>query len=318
MAIKSIPWRSLLDLRKVARHYGDDLLDISPGESFLSLREAHELLENVPDSRWRHCLNKEGKLELAALSDSVDFLEIFSRSGNLTLGAARQGLQVGPIIDKRPGIGHDDAFSIDIEKASDRKLVWALVVVLRPRWIHCGFPCTFWVMISHWTRERDLDRNERDRMESLLYITFSRQLVYYQASHRRHSSIENPKGSVAWDLDIVQDMMGASNLCCVGVPLCAWGVKGMWSGKFFDKTMRFACTFAMEPLARKCPKDHEHQRVVKLFAQKRGEPDPAHSYRNWRKDACVISAQYPLPFCEAWVTLAKTLIPPAAAFLSLR
>ena len=203
-------------------------------------------------------------------------------------------------------------FSIDIKKASDRKLVWALVLVLCPCWIHCGTPSTFW-----HRRYLKKPMNEKDRLESLLYITCSRQLVHYQVSYRRHSSIENPQGSVAWDLDIVRDMMSASNMRYVDMDLCAWGAKDPWSGRFYNKTMRFACTFAMGPLARKCPKDHEHQRVVKLFAQKRGEAVPGYSKRSWRK-RCEISAQYPLPFCEAWVTLAKTLIPPAAAFLSLR
>ena len=145
-----------------------------------------------------------------------------------------------------PGIGHGPAFSIDIKKASDRKLVWALVMVLCPRWIHCGFPCTFWVAIAHWTRIRDLDKNEMDRMESLLYITTSRQLVYYQASRWRHSSIENPQGSVAWALDIVQDMIRASKMSYVDTDLCAWGAKDPCSGKFYHKTMRLACMFNVE------------------------------------------------------------------------
>ena len=61
LASKSIPWSSLPYLheaalaviRVVATLYGDDLLDISPGKSFLNLREAHELLESIPASRWR-------------------------------------------------------------------------------------------------------------------------------------------------------------------------------------------------------------------------------------------------------------------------
>ena len=147
LASKSIPWRSLsylreaalADIRVVAKLYGDDVLDISPGESFLNLREAHELLESIPASRWRHRLNNQGELKPAALGNSVDFLEVFPGCGHLTLGAARQGLQVGPSIDQRPGIGHDNAFSIDIKKASDRKLVWALVMVL----CHAGFTADF-------------------------------------------------------------------------------------------------------------------------------------------------------------------------------
>ena len=127
----------MADIRVVAKLYGDDLLGISPGESFLNLREARELLESIPASRWRHCLNTQGDLKPAALGNSVDVLEIFSGCGHLSLGAARQGLQVGPSIDKRPGIGHDKPFSIDLKKASDRKLVWALAMVLCPRWMRC-------------------------------------------------------------------------------------------------------------------------------------------------------------------------------------
>ena len=309
LASKSIPWRSLpylreaalADIRVVAKHYGDDLLDISPGESFLNLREARELLESNPASRWRHCLNKQGELKPAALDNSVDFLEIFSGCGHLTLGAARQGLQVGPSIDKRTGIGHDNAFSIDIKKASDRKLVWALVMVLCPRWIHCGFPCTFWVGMAHWTRIRDLDTNEVDRMESLLYITFSRQLVYYQASRWRHSSIENPQGSLAWSLDIVQDMIKASKMSYVDMDLCAWGAIDPCSGKFYHKTMRLACTFNVESLMRRCPKDHEHEIVQ---GKLKGSP-----FKGRTRSA--ISGQYPLPLCDAWASLAKRLISPS-------
>ena len=63
----------MADIWVVAKLYGDDLLDISPGESFLNLREARELLESIPASRWRHSLNKQGEGELS-LDNSVDFL----------------------------------------------------------------------------------------------------------------------------------------------------------------------------------------------------------------------------------------------------
>ena len=106
-----------------------------------------------------------------------------------------------------------------------------------------------------------LGKDEMDRMESLLYITFSRQLVYYQASRWRHSSIENPQGSVAWDLDIVQDMIHANKMSYKDTDLCAWGAKDPCSGKFYYKTMRLACTFNVESLMRRCHNDHEHEHV---------------------------------------------------------
>ena len=181
-----------------------------------------------------------------------------------------------------------------------------MVMVLCQRWIHCGFPCTFWVAIAHWTRIRDLDKNEMDRrrMESLLYITFSRQLVYYQVSRWRHSSIDNPQGSQAWDLDIVQDMIHASKISIVDTDLRAWGAKDPCSGKLYNKTMRFACTFNMESLTRRCQKDHEHERARGVI--------PEGPLKGRSRSA--ISGQYPLPLCDAWASLAKKI---HIAFLTL-
>ena len=99
-----------------------------------------------------------------------------------------RSLSVGPAIDRRQG--QANAFEIDLRKESDRRAVWALVVVLMPAWIHLGVPCTFWIAMAHWTRRRDLDLNEQARIEALVFVVFSRQLVCYQASRRRHSSIE--------------------------------------------------------------------------------------------------------------------------------
>ena len=71
LASPSIPWRRLpylrweamADIRVVADIYGKDLLDVSPGTSFLDLSQARVLLDTIPDSLWRHCLDKQGNLE---------------------------------------------------------------------------------------------------------------------------------------------------------------------------------------------------------------------------------------------------------------
>ena len=167
-----------------------------------------------------------------------------------------------------------------------------VVVVWCPCWIHCSFPHAFWTQMGHWSRIRDLSKNEMDRMESLLYIAFSRQLVYYQVSQRRHSSIENPRSSVAWDLDIVQDMIHASKMGIVDTDICAWGSKDPSNGKFFQQTQRIASTFNVKSLIRRCNKDHEHQHVCGRL-------------RSWL---------FPLPLCDAWASLAKNHI----TFLTLR
>ena len=214
------------------------------------------------------------------------------------MAAAVNGLRVGPSIDKLPGIGHAPGFSIDIRKPADRKIVWALLVVLNPLCIHMGFPGTFWGRIAHWTRSRDLERNEESRLEALVYIICSRQLVYYQASCRRHSSIENPPDSVAWNLDVVQDMVHAGKMQCVMTHGCAWGSKDPVSGSFYRSSMKLACTFNIISLERKCPGDHEHEKV---WGHIRKGP-----FKGMARSA--LSGRYPLSMCDAWASAARQQI----------
>ena len=85
MASRAIPWRSLpymrceamADIRVVADIYGLDLLDVLPGTSFLDLSQARAILDSIPASLWRHCLDKQGNLKLDTVDDIIHFLEMF-------------------------------------------------------------------------------------------------------------------------------------------------------------------------------------------------------------------------------------------------
>ena len=185
-------------------------------------------------------------------------------------------------------------FPVDIRKPADRKLVRACVVVL----MHSACLCTYWIAIAHWTRVRDLERNEESRLEALVYIIFSRQLVYYQASRRRHSSIENPPGSVTWDLDIVQDMVHAGKMQCVRTDSCAWGSKDPVSGRFYRSSMKLACTFNIISLERKCPGYHEHEKVCGTI--RKG------LFKGMARSA--LSGRYPFSMCDTWASAARQQI----------
>lgn len=305
LASPELHWRSLpylrtsafSDIPAIAQLYGADLAGTCPDPQWLDAHEARSFLANLPQTYWWH-LDAKGELKTFCLERAVDFLEIFSGCGHLTLGAAQSGLRVGPSIDKCPGAGHPDTFAVDIRQAHDRRIVWALVCLLMPLWIHVGFPCTFWVAIAHWTRRRDLDRNERARKEALVFIIFARQIVLYQASRRRHSSIENPPRSVSWDLDIVKDMIREASMALVEMDLCTWGATDPGSGLHYHKTMRFACTFDMKPLARRCPTNHEHEAIKGVVSQ-----GPLKG-----RSRSSLSGRYPLPLCIAWASLAKSSI----------
>ena len=79
LASPSIPWRSLpylrceamADIHVVADKYGLDLLDVLPGTSFLELSRARALLDSIPGSLWRHCLDKQGNLQQDTVDDSI-------------------------------------------------------------------------------------------------------------------------------------------------------------------------------------------------------------------------------------------------------
>ena len=151
----------------------------------------------------------------------------FDLLGSVAMYAGRPQHRLAP----RPG--RFRFVSLEFAQAFGSQNFWALMVCLKPAWAHIGFPCTFWVAIAHWTRIRDLDANEQLRLEALAFIVFARQCVHYQSSRGRHASLENPLGSQAWNLDVVQDMMSSSGMGCVQTELCAWVSKNPWSGTYY-------------------------------------------------------------------------------------
>ena len=185
-----------------------------------------------------------------------------------------------------------------MHERSDRRILGTLIVWLSPEWVHIGFPCTFWVAIAHWTRIRDLDANQQTRLEALAFIVFARQCVHYQSSRGRHARLENPAGSQAWNLDVVKEMISSSGMGCMQTELCPWGSKDPWSGKFYQKGLRFASTFNMAPLERKCPRNHEHEQIQGAIPG------------DLSKGKCrsALSGQYPLPLCKVWVECAQSQI----------
>ena len=72
----------------------------------------------------------------------IDALEVYAGCGGWTKACHSCGLKVGPLIDNEYGKGRWDLLS-----AKWRRLLWAVMVVCQPTWIHSGFPCTFWVLM---------------------------------------------------------------------------------------------------------------------------------------------------------------------------
>ena len=292
---RQAPWLrmdAMADIGAIAIKYGGDLGSPEPPPSWLDTSIAHQLLES---RRWM-ALNKDGDLEPIG-SQPVDFMEVFSGCGHLSLGVAQSGLRVGPSIDKEFGLGNGNC-CVDICTAPGRQLVWALLVVFMPLWVHLAYPCTFWSWLAHITRRQDDVTNEKSRLQALMFIVFTRQVVRFQASRRRHFSFENPPRCVSWDLDIVQSMLSQYQMQCVGMDLCVWGAVDPGSGVAYKKAIKFACSFDISSLQRKCTRDHVHQKVEGVVASgpERG------------KRRSTISGRYPMPLCRAWAVIARGIL----------
>ena len=75
---------------------------------------------------------------------------------------------------------------------SSRRLIWAILAVAKPRWIHTAPPCTFWPILSRWCNKRSDAMQEQFRLRVLVYLIFSVQLCEYQAKAGRGWSFEHP------------------------------------------------------------------------------------------------------------------------------
>ena len=151
---RSLPYlcpNAFADIAGIATKYGHDLAGIEPLVEWLDVGQALEVLNRLP---WLH-LDASGSLTSFSPDKTVDFLEFFSGCGHLTLAAACSGMRVAPSIDKLVGTGHGMTF--DLRTATDRRVVWALLLVVSPKWVHISYPCTFWTWLAHWTRRQSAE-----------------------------------------------------------------------------------------------------------------------------------------------------------------
>ena len=176
----------------------------------------------------------------------IDALEVYAGCGGWTKACHSCGLKVGPLIDKF-GKGRWDLLS-----AKWRRLLWAVMVVCKPTWIHSGFPCTFWVLMAHLTCRLTSARKETKRMQALVHVVLTLQLAMWQRQHNLIMSFENPPGAQSWRLDIVLQTMRITGMKQVYFDSCAWGHHDPVSMKPYLKPQCIAASVDLSPLERRC------------------------------------------------------------------
>ena len=76
----------------------------------------------------------------------VDFLEVFSGEEGLSLAIHREGHAVGQSID-RLRMTYGQRWDL-VKHTGRRRLIWLIVVVLRPKGCHVATPCDPWCVLG--------------------------------------------------------------------------------------------------------------------------------------------------------------------------
>ena len=276
------------DLHILADMFGGDLLNATMPASGGS----------VPSS-WLEYSSCAAVLREHGISPSrVDVLEVYAGCANWTSACRVAGLSVGPAIDNK----HQQS-RWDLLSAKWRRVLWAIAVVCQPRWIHSGFPCTFWVRLAHLTRKKTREQNEADRLRALVHVVVTTQLANWQHRHNLIMSFENPPGAASWNLDIVQRTLAEAKMQRVYFDSCAWGHCDVESGKPYLKRQCIAASASVDlsPLARKCTCPGGRARgvhqVVEGTVRVPGEQKAV--------SRSTKSGEYPTALCRAWAQLVK-------------
>ena len=156
---------------------------------------------------------------------------------------------MGPPIDTKLAIGGK---AWNMLEPRYRRLLWAIVVACQPRWIHSGFPCTFWSSLAHCTRNRSAEDDEATRLREMVHLVLTLQLARWQASHKLHISLENPPKCASWRMDITRDTLAAIGAKKYFFDSCAWGHRDPGNGKPYKKTQCIASTGDLSSLVRTC------------------------------------------------------------------
>ena len=133
-----------------------------------------------------------------------------------------------------------------------RRVLWAVVVVCKPKWIHSAFPCTFWVHIAHMTCKATPTQKETKRLKALVGVVLTLQLAMWQHQHNLIMSFGNPPAASSWRLDIMLQTMRNTGMKQMATDSCPWDHHDPVSKKPYLKRQRFAASVGMSSLERRC------------------------------------------------------------------
>ena len=271
------------DLECIASKYGADLASADTTK--------------VPRDWLDPALARSLLLEAGLPIDLIHMLEVYAGTGNFTSAWRLIGLNTGPCIDKLAFGGT----KWNLLQIQSRRLLWAVVVVCKPEWLHSGFPCTFWTQLAHMTRRKSECQNEEDRLCELVHVILTCQLAQWQGQHQRRVSLENPPSCASWCMDIMRSTLAAIGAKKFVFDSCAWGHRDPGNGKPYKKAQCIASNVDLSGLVRHCSCGKQkgiHERVEGVVSILL----PGQTRRMRRS---TYAGAYPKALCTAWARIIK-------------
>ncbi|CAK8998999.1 Probable phosphoribosylformylglycinamidine synthase [Durusdinium trenchii] len=223
-----------------------DQLAISVGAA-----EVNEIFLASWDYEMKNAMNETFALEVQLPSPFVT--EIYTDTEPVAKAARRQGLLAGDSLTLSSGW--------DFRLEHHRKKGILKVKETKPYLVILAFPCGPWSQLQALNPAHDL---QRMREEALILVQFAIEVAQLQLRGKRHYLMENPRGSLAWKLEVLQTFMLETDALTVTVDMCRFGLRAL-DGELHRKATQLVTSMqalVSAFLDKRCTGDHPHTPVM--------------------------------------------------------
>ena len=214
-------------------------------------KEIQEVFMATWDMEMREALNETFAMELRLPSTFI--AEVYTDTEPVAHAARRRGLNPGDSLTLGTGW--------DFRLAEHRKAALALIKKTKPYVVVLAFPCSAWSQLLALNAAVNL---EKLRAEAHELVAFAIEVAQLQLKSGRHYLMENPRSSMAWKLEVMEDFVTSTGALKVVVDMCRFNLRAP-GGELHKKATKLVTS--MQALIsiflnKRCLGDHPHTPVI--------------------------------------------------------
>ena len=216
----------------------------------VGLKEIKEVFMATWNMEMRDAMNETFAVELRM---PTFLTEVYTDTEPVAQATRRHGLVAGESLTL--GTGWDFRLPDHCKAA----LAWMKRV--KPYVVVLAFPCGAWSQLLALNASVDLDRL---RSEAFELVFFAIEVARLQLRGGRHYLMENPRSSMAWKLEIMEDFVQSTGALEVVVDMCRFGLRAP-DGELHKKATKLVTSMqalVSAFLDKRCLGDHRHTPVI--------------------------------------------------------